>query len=234
MTHTIYFDMDDTLIQTQEVYMNAKTKNIELLHSLFESTFTKDEIAMSFARIDRQNIDAYGFSMERFPMSWIDTYHHLINVSSGTHSTSIENLIRKNAEAVFKTNIPLYDDAIESLEYACSLGFEVNLLTLGEEKVQQKRIDDARIRDHFDNIHIVSEKSYASYKKILKGKKPENCTMIGNSLRSDIHPSLQHKMKAIHILRSKRWHYDDIAFDKTNPDYRAIHSLLEIKHHLHK
>lgn len=213
----VFFDLDDTLIATQNLYNRVKENVVNELHQFFPKT-TKKEILALFEAIDVANVQVYGFSTVRFPTSWRDTFIQLAK----QHEVVIKEVEKEYfyalAFTVFTEVAPLYPEALDILQAAKDLGVEVALLTAGDVDVQRKRIQDAEIAHYFDAIHVVPLKTVDTMQTILQQLEPSTCIMVGNSLKSDIYPSLELGMYAIHV-KANTWAYDQFQVDTTNNRY---------------
>jgi putative hydrolase of the HAD superfamily len=83
------------------------------------------------------------------------------------------------------------------------------LLTKGDDTVQRRRIHQADLELAFDGIHIVPDKTEATFLSLLDhyGCPPAEAWSIGNSLRSDINPALRIGMNAIWV-DAHVWEYE--------------------------
>lgn len=223
----LFFDMDDTLIQTQSTYdvINAKTGT--LVCSILKEKVGTAEILEFNEHIDVQNSRQYGFLKERFPQSWVQTLRILAVCYDVTIHQEDERRVYDSAYAIYDTILPLYEDTLHSLKEIATFGFPMHLMTAGESSIQEKRILDSNLRRYFDEIHIVLTKNTDIFKEVLGERNPEECVMIGNSLKSDIYPALQLNMHAIHLQRAT-WAYDQCEIDFQHPRYVAIHTLSEV------
>lgn len=217
----VYFDLDDTLIPTQESYNVVKEDLSQHIAALMNQDAS--EVLATFEKIDLENANDFGLSRLRFPTSWCDTYAHF-----GGDNLEEERVIWEVAEQIFEMMILPYPESGKVLEETKALGYELHLLTAGDPDVQEKRITDSGLQPYFDYVHIVPTKNTRTMKDIIK--EPKNAVMVGNSLSSDIQPAISLGMKTIHIER-ETWAYDQTELNKNAPEY--ISSLLsEVPKHL--
>lgn len=198
--YKIYMDLDDTLIQTQmlfEKYKRACT-NFILIEDKTD-TLAYGEVLRYFDAREIENIKLYGFKNERFIMSWKETYRHF------HPEGDFEDAVGRLAETVFFHTSPLMKGAIDVLEELTEKGYELTIITVGVEEVQHRRIDQAGIRHYFKEIHVVPYKNKDVFASIITDL--DNSVMVGNSMRSDINPSLELGIPAIHV-DAPNWFHD--------------------------
>lgn len=197
----IYMDLDDTLIQTQQLFKKFKQSctNFVLIHD-HTDTLEYKEVLDYFNEREIVNIDIYGFKNERFIISWQETLMHF-------HPDRHPDEIGRLAGLVFERTAPIMDGAIETLEALTREGYDITIITCGVDDVQNKRIDDVGIRHYFKDIHVVPYKNKEMMGSIITDL--ENSVMIGNSMRSDINPSLQLGIPAIQV-EANNWFHDEM------------------------
>lgn len=209
----ILFDLDDTLIPTQEVYNETKSRAVDYVYEKMNGSITRENILKHFEEVDKQNFTEYGLSKERFPTSWVKTLKKLKETTKKE-----ENELYAIGQTVFQTVISPFEEAIEVLNELKEKGYSLSLLTAGDVTVQEKRIKDANLSSYFQHIYILPVKTPQTVAKQLGKSRLEHTVMIGNSLRSDIYPALALGMKAIHIER-ETWGYDSFDINKEHENY---------------
>ncbi|MDO5375081.1 MAG: HAD family hydrolase [Staphylococcus rostri] len=204
----IYFDLDDTLIQTQEAYAYVNNPLSQMVSA--ETEYRPTEVMHVMNKIDIGKIATLSFSPDRYCNSWVETFHKLM--PSGSYN---ENEIYKIASSIFTMNIPLHSDAkavLSEIKYHKYPDVKLNVLTHGDKSIQMKRIDDLNLQALFDDICIVDHKDVNTYRQLSSGKD----IMIGNSINHDVIPSIESGWNAYHIKRKLSWDYDG---KKQNSDY---------------
>lgn len=199
--YQIYMDLDDTLIQTQQLFEKFKKNCIRYI-LLADSTDTLkyEDVLAHFNAREIENIEIYGFKNERFIISWQETFNHYFPDRDAGE-------IGRLAAIVFQRTAPLMEGAIETLDRLKEMGYEITIITCGVDEVQNKRIDDVGIRKYFKDIHVVPHKNKSMMGSIITDT--ENSVMIGNSMRSDIYPSLQLGIPAIQV-EAPNWFHDEM------------------------
>ena len=79
--------------------------------------------------------------------------------------------------------------------------YDLYIITAGDDEVQQKRVKELPFKNLFKDVFIVADKNCATYKAVLQkaGHTADEAIMIGDSLRSDIHPAIEAGMTAIYV-----------------------------------
>jgi putative hydrolase of the HAD superfamily len=211
----IIFDGDDTLWETQALYIHAKKKFFNKMERL---GFDPVEVEQRFEKIDVENVQLLGFEKARFPRSMSDTYQTLCQF----YGKPFSELIRKRVESIgymaFGKNPKIFDGAIRVLKTLHAFHFQLILATKGDKEVQEEKISFSKVGSYFHRVYVFPEKGESELRKVAK-----ECSLdlrlswsIGNSMKSDINPALRIGMKAIWIPK-KTWEFEEEApFDKQN------------------
>jgi len=196
----VYLDLDDTLIETQDVFEHYKNKCYQFIRSEARIALSMKNVLEYFNHRELINMSIYGFSNNRFVISWAETYRHF--VPKGEKEKEVMAL----AEGVFYHHAPLINGAEDVLSNLKEKGYRMSIVTAGQEDIQQRRVDEVGIRDHFDNIFVLPHKTKKTMKQVIRYRKP--CVMIGNSIKTDINPSIQLGIPAIHV-KAKNWFFEE-------------------------
>jgi putative hydrolase of the HAD superfamily len=199
MTFNVIFDADDTLWETEGLYEEAfDTFATIMARENLGSTgrckaFAKEE--------DRKNIEKYGFSKNRFPDSLLNAYHNFLKEKGEKAKRGVEEEIRKVGQGVFERTSPLIDGVRTTLQNLIENDCRLFLWTQGDKNVQETRLVDSGLRDLFDDYDVCDRKSVAELNSLLKkwGLKKHETWVVGDSIKSDINPALQLKVRAIWI-----------------------------------
>lgn len=227
MIKRAFFDLDDTFLKTQQGYDSVNEDNAKLLVSLLNiSELTLSEVLQVKDQIDYENTKKFGLGKDRFPKTWRDVYLHFTEKHSIEPNEEDIQQIYDGAQSIFDIVLDTYGDIHQVLSEIENIGIEINLLTSGDSEIQNKRINDYDIGKYFSNIYIYPLKTTDTMLEVLQGGAPDESVMIGNSLRSDIHPALHHNMHAIHIQRDT-WAYDHYDVNLNHTRYINVKSLSE-------
>jgi putative hydrolase of the HAD superfamily len=202
----VVFDGDDTLWSTEQLYDSARSRARDVVG---ESGVDAAKWEEHERRIDVQNVDTLGFSMERFPTSCVQAYEGLCRSTGRPIEASISDRVRQAAQSVFEHDPPLVPGARETLTFLRARGARLALLTKGDQELQSRRVERSGLRDLFDVIKIVPEKSPSIIRDILDdlGVDKDCAWMVGNSIRSDVLPAIDAGIRAIWI-KAHVWEYE--------------------------
>ncbi len=210
----VFIDMDNTLIETQNLYEDAHTALIAFIYTL--GPFEQDEVLQTVRKREVALFDTYGYGREMLPHAFEDTLRHYVPDAQAAELKQVRDM----AESVYTRTATVKDGVPEALEKLART-HTLYLVTVGDESVQTPRIDALPFRDLFENTFIVSAKNVEAYKTVLAhtGVVAKDATMIGDSLASDIVPALESGMAAIYVP-AQNWHGREMA-GQTLPD-RAV------------
>lgn len=214
MRKTIGFDLDDTLIATEEIYYSAYDKVANYtLNQLKKKSPTKKEIIALIEKIDLDSITKHGFSKHRFPNSCVETY---IQFATGTQPIK---QIERCAKEVYNIGMSVYDPknwqpqllagVKETLDFLVEQKDELHIITMGDKQLQRKKIDFYELTNWFESnrIHIVKDCKRQQMEELCKDKDKNEVWFVGNSEKSDIASALEVGIRAIHIPRGI-WGYN--------------------------
>jgi putative hydrolase of the HAD superfamily len=198
----LVFDGDDTLWNSINLYAEAKNTFIALLES---NGFPTERTLSIFEEINTRNVQVYGFTRERFPISMVQAYRNISANSGRSLSSELETAIRSIGESVFEREAQVIPSVAPVLS-ELTQQYSIVLCTKGSKDIQQTRIDHGGLRRYFSKIYIVDQKGEAEFISILKdfSLQSSDACSIGNSLRSDINPALRIGMWAVWIP-SETW-----------------------------
>ena len=194
----VVFDGDDTLWSTEPLYDRARE---EARAEVVRSGLDGDEWERLERRIDVENVNAFGFGVERFPTSCVQAYEAIAQASNVPANPEVAERVRAAARTVFSLDPPLAVGAREMLQSLRARGAKLALLTKGDRDLQARRVERSGIADLFDVIRIVPEKPAAAFREIVAELKvePKDAWSVGNSVRSDILPAVESGLRAIWI-----------------------------------
>jgi len=225
-TVAVMFDGDDTLWSTERLYDEARSaaRSIVASHGLNAASWEGIQ-----RRRDLNNVLLLGYSMSRFPSSCVQAYEEICRIEKRSRKPSAARRIRRVAQTVFAQEAPVIGGTRETLELLRSQGVRLALLTKGEPRVQERRIDASGLRELFDLVEIVKEKSAETVRSLVArlGVNIDSAWTVGNSVRSDILPALTAGLRAIWIP-AHVWEYEDSADDFVDDRVIRARSLEEI------
>lgn len=218
----IAFDADDTLWHNEPYFDEAQDKFCEL----FLGYASKQEILRLILNHQVNNLPLYGFGIKAFVLSMIESALELTNNQlSGNVIDKIlhigKDLLQKPVEL-----LPNVEQVLEELKGKHKL----IVATKGDLKDQHRKLHDSGIGHYFHHIEVMSDKTETDYQKMLSRLEinPENFTMIGNSLKSDVLPVLNIGGKAIHIAYHTTWEYEKIDFNIEHKNFKTVENIINI------
>lgn len=228
----IGFDLDDTLMFNHHYYSLALVEFVKhIINTLGPRTPNAQTILELQAKRDIAAAKANGFSMDRFPTSCAETYLEIakaIGINAEKASEGAKQAY-KIGTRVFDSNFWIKDlmpDAVQTLDYLKEQGDELFLLTAGDPRVQNRKIEFYGLSRWFeDSMHVVPHHKKEKLVEIVSGRNKKNVWFVGNSARSDIAPALEIGIGAVYIPQ-ETWAYD--KHDLASVDQSKLVTLDEI------
>jgi putative hydrolase of the HAD superfamily len=216
-------DLDDTLIDTSDIYYVARESFIEL----FTGKYLTNSIIDTFEKIDTENFNKYGYDPHRYFISMVDTYKTLENLND---LQDIIPEIKKCYNLLF-SKPKLISGAIELLEFLRKSHKKLCLFTRGKKEFQNYKIDSVGIRHYFDFIKVADNKDAKLFKEIIDrlGYSIDETVIIGDSIKSDIIPCMELKIDCIKYNYSHNnyeWLQDKVEID--SDCYLEVNNLWEV------
>lgn len=207
MVKAVFLDMDNTLIETQQIYIDSENRFADFLLGCGVHEPAEDMIERLRAR-QIEIFDNFGYGKELLPQAYEDTFKHYVpDATAGeiNHARAIAYDVYAT-EAKIKTGVP------EALQAMAAAKLDLYLMTVGDLDVQESRVAALPFRHLFRDVFIVTDKNEATYAAALDkaGLKGSDAVMIGDSLKSDIIPARKNGMEAIHIP-ALNWHGREMA-----------------------
>lgn len=164
MDKTFIFDYDDTLAWNQHDYSVALLRFTEwIIQKLSHRAPSVQTIINLEESIDNEAVKIMGFRMERFPTSFQETYKKIcktagIKPNENDLQTAYSIGISAFDEEKWKKQ-GLAEGAPETLDYLAQQNDELILLTKGDRRVQEKKLEATNCKRWFNNnICIVDHK----------------------------------------------------------------------------
>ncbi len=197
MVKAVLIDLDDTLIETQALYIDGLARLTRVIQA---HRYTTDKDIRTFCL--QRLVDLFpthGYSAAALPQGFEDTLRHFIPEASPSDIKAARDI----AADVFTRTATLKDGAAEAIAMLAQ-HFPLHLVTAGDEAVQRHRIGALPFREMFNSVTIVPDKTEQTYRDVLKviGASAAETVMIGDSLKSDIIPATSAGLQAIFIETS--------------------------------
>ena len=212
----VVFDCDDTLWSTEQLYDDARSAAAAIVSASGIDPWQWEKVER---QLDVENVATLGHNPERFPTSCVQAYVQLCEQEGRAPDRSVVDAVREVARSVFERVAPVVPDAREAIGRLRAGGVRLALLTKGDAEIQSPRVDTSGLRQLFDLVEIVPEKSPAIIASVVAalGGDTAHAWMVGNSVRSDVLPALAAGLRAVwvdaHVWEYERAH-DHLVDDR--------------------
>lgn len=219
----IGFDADDTLWHTETHYLQAQEDFTKLLSpwaAAENTTVVLDQIIIN-------NLPQYGYGIKAFVLSLIEA---AIHISQGEiRGEQVEQIV-SIGKRMLTAEIVLRPHVIATLQALVS-SYPLMIITKGDLLDQTTKVKRVRIGNYFSTVEVVNDKTGETYANILEKYriKPQNFLMVGNSIRSDIHPVLALGSTAVHIPADSTWEHEMVpGFDTTQDRFYELEHMGQL------
>lgn len=174
------------------------------------------------------------FAMERFPTSLQTAYKAISDRLGIPYSTEDLNTAYEIGMMAFDekryNECGLAEGVVETLDFLVEQKDELILLTKGDKRVQEKKIQITGVNRWFgDEIFIVDRKDVQTLRNIVGISDKSKFYHVGNSLKSDILPALDAGINAIYIP-FETWEFEKTYLEvPIHPRLQVFTSIIDIK-----
>jgi putative hydrolase of the HAD superfamily len=206
----IGLDADDTLWQNERFFAMTQDHFADLLRDHSD----KDHLMERLLQSERRNLPHYGFGIKGFTLSMIET---AIEITDGKVPASVIGEI--------------LDAGRDMLSHPIELLPQV---TKGDLLDQERKLAQSGLRDHFDAIEIVSEKTAPTYAQIFArhGTGADQGLMAGNSMASDVVPMIDAGGWGVFIPHDLTWAIEHAEPPRKTARYAQISQLADLSEHI--
>jgi putative hydrolase of the HAD superfamily len=218
----IAFDADDTLWHNEPYFDEAQEK----FYQLFKGISSKQKILDLILKYQINNLPLYGFGIKAFVLSMMDAGLELTNLQlTGNETQNIINIGRELLQKPVEL-LPEVEHVLRELKGK----YKLVVATKGDLKDQHRKLHDSGIGHYFHHIEVMSDKKEIDYSKMLSRLDilPEDFTMIGNSLKSDVLPILNIGGHGYHIPYATTWEYEKIDFEIEHPKFKSLSNIADV------
>lgn len=216
-------DADDTLWHNEPIYQATQKRFREVLFDYHDSQWVEERLNQTEIR----NLQHFGYGIKGFTLSMIET---AIELSEGRiNATQIQMIVDMSREMLSHPVVLL--DGVEDTIIELANQYQLMLLTKGDLLDQESKLTRSGLGGHFASIEVVSEKNVATYQDIMRryAIQPDEFTMVGNSLKSDVLPVTQLGGCAIHIPYQTTWVHERVAESELQQvHYHRLEKLSEL------
>ena len=217
----IALDADDTLWHNEAYYRQGRTTFNRIL-SKYDLT-EPDEARLH--QIEIANLQFYGYGAVGFAFSLAEA---AVEFTAGRIDSQDLLELLTISKVIISAEVELFED-VENVIEALSRSHTLMLITKGNELHQASKVERSGLREYFEHIEIVADKTPGVYADILErvGIPPTHFLMVGNAMRSDIMPVLEIGANAVYIHNDLTWDHEN-AHPEDLPDGRFF-ELEKIK-----
>ena len=219
---TIFFDLDDTLINSIKAEYNAICE-FKKSYSAFSNAKDVD-FAKTWNRVTLDNYDIYHSGKLTFEELRIKRMRDLFEIYNVRISEDEAMEKFKEYQTIYEKNWILFEDTINVLEKLKD-NFKLAIITNGNKNNQIRKIERTGIKEYFSEFIFSSEVNVSKPdKKIFEiacertNSTPKGCIMIGDRYGTDIIGAVNTGLNAIWINRNN---------EQENYEYK-INELSEI------
>jgi putative hydrolase of the HAD superfamily len=220
-TRLAVFDLDDTLVDTSDVYYRARTCFLAVL----AACGIDPELGLrTFEAVDTSHMEQYGFAPDRYGRSMAATYERLAAHFGVQVRKDVAARINDCGRMVIDECPKLIEGAVQLLHWA-SEHFELCLLTRGLPALQIKKIETTGLSGFFSDVEVVRQKDVRVILQLIsdRGSTPDSTWVIGDSIKSDINPGIEAGANCILYLYAHsvyQW-TQEYGAEATGPFYLA-------------
>ena len=223
----IGFDADDTLWHNESFYQESQRE----LETLLQDCGPPQRVREHLLSVEQRNLSRYGYGIKSFVLSMIEA---ALELTQGDLNGDTVERILALGKRMLSADVILLSGARETVvELATHV--PLWLITKGDLRDQLVKLDRSGLREHFEHVAVVAEKTQETYAGILdeRDTAPEGFLMVGNSPRSDIEPVLALGGHAIQVPYHVLWeHENSQTISEGPPPWPVLQSLAELLPHL--
>lgn len=204
MIELVGFDGDDTLWHSEGYYRHAAAEFEQIMANWTD--LDCEDVRRRLLAQEQRHLDLYGYGAKNMTLAMVDT---AIEITDGGISGADIGRILALGRRILEHPVELLPGIREAVE-AVADRHEIVLITKGDLKHQEHKIELSGLGDLFRRIEIVSEKSPRSYAKVLSefDLEASRFVMVGNSMRSDIEPVVELGGFGIHMPYHVTWEHE--------------------------
>jgi len=219
----IAFDGDDTLWHNERSFQKGRERFRSLLGDAGVA-ITDHDLDAVVNRIEVGNLEYYGYGVSSFVLSLIEAS---IELTDGRVTGNQLHGLIELAKHMLTEEIELLPGVREVVATLAGT-HPLMLVTKGDLLHQTSKLDRSGLREYFRYVEVVSEKTTATYARILSrhGIEPARFLMIGNSIRSDVLPVLEAGGWAAQVPAELSWSHEHAELPaRARPRYFDLPAL---------
>ncbi len=220
----LIFDADDTLWENNVVFESVIEDVITWLEG---PGLGRGEIRATLDDIERRNMVTHGFGTKVFRKS---LEHLVADVRGQAPSPQDLQRLDQYVGRLQWTELEIIQGVPETL---AELGerHDLLLLTKGDQEEQQGKINTSGLAPFFKATSVVPAKEPSNYQWFVaeQGLDPRSTWMIGNSLKSDVHPALKAGLGAVYVPHSHTWRLEHAELPESSPRFTTANSFAALR-----
>lgn len=219
---TIAFDADDTLWHNERFFRDSEEQFAALLTDFADTETVTDTLLET----ERRTVHLYGFGVMGFALAMLET---ATSLAGDNLPASTVNQILALGKAMLDHPMEVFDGVEDTLK-ALGEDYALLVVTKGDLFHQERKLVQSGLQDLFDHVEIVSDKNADTYMRIFDrhGQGASRAMMIGNSLKSDIVPSLEAGSWGVYIPHAMTWSLEHADEPADHPRYRRVDTIAAI------
>ena len=198
------FDADDTLWDCQSHFAIVEREYARILSDYG----SESEVSESLFAVETDNMALLGYGCKAFIISLIE---NAVAMSGGRITGGDIGRIVALGKTLLKLPGSPLPGVRATLHWLREQGcWKMVVFTKGELLDQENKLHRSGLRDFFDDVVIVSDKTPETYRQLCArfGCETDELLMVGNSFRSDVEPALQVGGSAVHIPFHTEWQHE--------------------------
>ena len=220
----VVFDADDTLWDCQSHFESVQERYGRLL-SFYG--LAPESVADSLYATECRNMPLLGYGVKAFTISLIE---NACAMTHGTISGSDIMEIIDMGRSLLTFDVRPFAGVSETLLWLSRIdGVRVALFTKGELLDQQSKLQRSGLKEYFEVVDIVSDKTSDAVLSLCRrmGVEPCRTLVVGNSFKSDVLPAIEAGAKAAYVPSRYLWQYESVK-ECERPEVRTYRSVAEI------
>ena len=229
MINTIFFDIDDTLLNSKIAELNA-TRKFKEINNCF-ANINDEEFAKAWRNIAEEIYEKYLKKEISFDEQRIRRIQKIYEMYGLEISKDLAREKFKDYSKVYEENWILFEDTIEVLNKLKDR-YKFGIISNGDGKQQKNKLEKTGITRYFSQIIISGDVGASkpdkrifeiAYEKM--NVQPKDSLMIGDKYQTDIQGAINAGLNAIWVNRKN----ENIQFENTIKELKELEKIIEEK-----
>jgi len=224
----VIYDFDDTIVETNSEFEATNEQCAEIIVGEVSGTSEMVKEVLAFQRkLDVEMVRTHGFIPPRYLMSWQATYEHFVKEAGKDVSEEVNERIKETVQDLYIRQYKNIPGSVETMEQLKKEGYSMIILTAGQDEIQKRKVRESGAIAFVEDVIVYPRKTPETLKEVMALYPAKQYVMIGNSLKSDIHPALENDAWGFHFER-QTWEADHHDIDRDHEKYVHISSPDQI------